>query len=70
MVLVPLRNPRRLRQGDQRALIQLKSEIKSSMDTNLFIKYISAGSTRAKWYLVQVDMNQLDPIDMKDYGVY
>ena len=70
MVLVPFRNPRRLGQGDQRAQRHLKSKYESSKDKIFFIKKIAAGSTQTKWYLVQVDMDQLDPIGMSDYGVY
>ena len=70
MVLVTCRNPRILRQGDQRALRQLKRKIESSNNKLFFVKHISAGSTQAIIYLVQVDMEQSDPIDMRDYGVY
>ena len=68
--MVPRRNPRRLRRGEQRALRHIKSEIESSKDKLFFIKHISAGSTQAKWYLVHVDTDQLDFIDMRDYEVY
>ena len=70
MVTVPCRNPKIPRQGDQRALRQLKNEIESSNDKLFFINHIAAGSTQAKCYLVQVDMEELYPIDMRDYGVY
>ena len=60
----------RLIWGDQRAPRQIKSEIESSKDKIFLITHILARSTQAKWYLVQVDMDQLDPIDMRDYGVY
>ena len=48
VVVVPLRNPRRLRRGDQRSLRQLKSEIESSKEKLFFIRHIVAGSTQAK----------------------
>ena len=70
VVLVTQRNPRRLRQGDQISLRHLKSESGSSKDKLFFIKRISTGSTQSKWYLVQVDMGQSDPIEMRYYGVY
>ena len=66
----PCRKPRTLRWGDQIALRQLKSVVKSSKDKLFFIKYKSSGSTKSKWYLVQVDKDQSDLVDMKDYGVY
>ena len=69
VVLVPRRNPRRLIQGDKRALRNLKSEIETSKGNLFFINNIAAGSTQAKWYLVQVNMDQSDPIDMRDYGI-
>ena len=46
-----------IRRGGKRALGQLKSELESSKDKLFFINYIPAGSTQAKWYLVQVDMD-------------
>ena len=70
MILVPHSNPRRLIQGDKRALRHLKSEIETSKGNLFFINNIAAGSTQAKWYLVQVDIYKLGPIDMRDYGVY
>ena len=68
MVSDKRRNPRRLRWGDQRARRQLKIEMKSSKDNLFFIKKISAGSTKDKWYLIQVDMNQSYPVSMR-WGV-
>ena len=62
LILYSHRNPRRLIRGGQRELRQTKSEIESSKDKLFFIKHISAGSTQDKWYLVQVNMDQLDPI--------
>ena len=70
VVLFPRRNPRKLIQGDQRLLSQLKSDIERSKDKLFLIKHMSAGLTHAKWYLVQVDMNQSDPVSMRNYGVY
>ena len=58
MVSVPRRNSRRLRQGDQRVLQLLKSDIEKSKDKLFLIKHRAAGSAQAKWYLVQVGMDQ------------
>ena len=70
MVLVQRRNPGKLRRGDQRALKQHKIENESSKDKLFFINHIAVGSTQAKWYLVQVDMDQSDPVDTTNHGVY
>ena len=70
MLLVPRRNPIRLRQDDQRAISQLKIDIKISNDEIFFIKNMSAGSTHTKCYLVKVDMDQLELGSMRDYEVY
>ena len=56
--------------GDQISLGILKSEIDKSKDKLSFIKQRVAGSEKAKWYLVQVDMYQLDPVTMGYYEVY
>ena len=69
-VLIPRRNPGSLRRGDQIALIQQKIDIEISKDKIFFIKNISEGSTHKKWYLVQVDMNQSNPVYVRNYGVY
>ena len=69
MALDPHRKPRRLRRGDQRELSQLKSEIEISKDKLFSIKHMYEGSTQTMWYLVQVDMDQLDPINERNYGV-
>ena len=69
VVSSPLRNPKRLRRDDQRALKYLKSEIESSKDKLFIIKHISAGSTQAKWYLVQMYMDQLYPVSVRYYWV-
>ena len=61
------RNPRRIIRGDQRALTQIEIEIDISEDKPFFIKIVYAGSTQAKWYLVQVDMDQSDPVLVKYY---
>ena len=53
----PYRKLSWIRRGDQRALEQLKSEIKSSKD-KLFFKHTSAGSTQVKWYSIQANMDQ------------
>ena len=60
-VLVPCTNPIRIRQGDQRALIQIKSDSERSKDKLFLINHMSARSTLTLWYLVQVDMYQSDP---------
>ena len=60
VVLFTHRKPRRLIQVDQRALRQIKSEIKSSKDKLFLIKNTAAGPTKSKWYLVQVYMDQSD----------
>ena len=70
MASITSRNPIRLRQGDQRALSQIESDLERSKDKIFFIKNISVGLTHTKWYLVQVDMEQSDPVTMRDYGVY
>ena len=49
---------------------QLEGEIESSKDKIFIIKHISAGSTQAQWYLIQVDMDQSDMVSMRDFGVY
>ena len=66
----PHRNPRRIIWGEQRALRHLKNENQSSKDKLCFIRKISAGSTKDKWYLIQVDMDQYDMVALRDYGVY
>ena len=58
VVSAPLRNPSRLRRGDQRALRQLKRKIEDLKDKIFSIKHISVGSTQDKCYLIQVDMYQ------------
>ena len=63
-------NPIWIIRGDQRALRQLKIEIESSKDKLFFTKHIYVGSTQAKWYLIQVDMDQSDPFSIRDYGMY
>ena len=63
-------NPGRIIRGDQRELIQIKIDIEISNDKLFFIKYMSSGSTHTKWYLVQVDMDQSNPVSMSNYGVY
>ena len=68
MELVPLRNTIRLRRFDQRALRQIKSYIEISKDDLFFVNHMSTGSTHAKWYLVQVDMDQSVPFSMSNYG--
>ena len=70
MLLVPRRKPRRIRGGNQREFIQIKSYIEGSKDKHFFIKHRSAGSTQIKWYLLQVDMVQSYPVNIRDYGVY
>ena len=70
VVLVTCRNPRSIRRGDQIALIQIKMDIERSKDKLSFINHMSAGSTHTKWYLVQVDMDHLEPVSMSNYGVY
>ena len=70
LVLIPRRNPRSLRRGYQRSLIQNKIDIEISKDKIFFIEHIYEGLTHTKWYLVQVDMNQSNPVSMKNYGVY
>ena len=52
------------------AIRYIKPEIVSSKDKIFFIKHIEAVSTQAKWYLVQVDMDPMDIIYMRGYGVY
>ena len=64
------RNPSSLIRGDQISLRQLKNKIESSRDKLFFIKNIAAGSSQAKWYLVQVDSYQLDMVSTRYYGVY
>ena len=58
MILVPRSNPRILRQGDQRAIIHLKSDIEVSKYKLFFINHMPEGSTQTKCYLVQVDIDQ------------
>ena len=68
--MVPCRNPRSLRRCDQRALINIKSDIEISKDKLFFVNHMSAGSTRNKWYLLQVNMDQSDLFSARNYGVY
>ena len=63
-------NPRRLRWGNQRALQLIKSNIEKPKDNLFFVKQRATGSAQAKYYLVEVDMDQLYPVTMIDYGVY
>ena len=49
VVLVPRRNPRRVRRDDQRAFIQLKSDIERSKYKLFFIKHMYEGLTQSKW---------------------
>ena len=67
MVLVPQRDPGRIRWGYQIVLIQLKSDIERSKDKIFFIKYMSAGWTNTKRYLVKVYMEQSKPVAMSNY---
>ena len=62
---VPRRNPRRLRRRNQIALIQIKSDIEISKDDLFFIKNIVLQLTQAKQYLVEVAIEQSDPVDMR-----
>ena len=48
----------------------LKMIFERSKDKLFFINHISTGSTQTEWYLVQVDMDQLKPVVMRNYGVY
>ena len=34
-----------------------------------FINHVSAGSSQGKWYLVQLYMEQSDPVTMRNYGL-
>ena len=70
VVSVPRRNPRRLRWGNKKAMQLLKNYIENSNDNLFFVKHITTGSAQAKWYLVQVDMDQSDPVTMRYYMVY
>ena len=70
MVLVPCKNPRSNIREYQRALIQLKIDIGISKDKFFLINQMSSGSNQNKWYLVQVDMDQSDTVDMFNYGLY
>ena len=49
VLLVPRRNPRRVRRDDQRAFIQLKSDIERSKYMLFFIKHMYEGLTQSKW---------------------
>ena len=69
VVLFPHRNPRKLKQDDQRSLSQLKSNIERSNDKLFFIKHMSTGLTHSKWYLLQVNIYQSEPFSMRNYGV-
>ena len=69
VVSVLRRNPRRFRQGNKRSLQLLKSDIESSNDKLFFINHRATGSAQAKWYLVQVDMEQSYPVTIRDYRV-
>ena len=68
VVSIPHRNPRNLRRGNQKALRQLKIDIEKPKDELFFIKHIAAGSTQAKWYLEQEDMDQSGTVAMQEYG--
>ena len=59
-----------IRRGDQRSLIQLKSDIEKSKDKIFFINHISAGSAQDKFYLVQMDVDHSYLVTMRYYGVY
>ena len=70
MVSVQRRKPRRIRRRDQRALINIKSDIEKSKDKLCFIKHVAVGSAQDKWYLLQVDIDKSDLVIIRDYGVY
>ena len=54
----------------KRATQLLKIDIENSNKKIFFIKHRDTGSEQAKWYLVQVDMDQSDPVTIKYYRVY
>ena len=48
----------------------MKRKIEIEKDELFFVKHISSGLGQGKFYLVQVDMENLDHVDMIYYGVY
>ena len=70
MVSDPRRNPRSIRWGDQRALRLIKIGIEKSKYKLFLIKHRAVGSSQDKWYLLQVDMDKLDMVTMRYYGLY
>ena len=49
---------------------QLKRNIEKLNSNLFFIKNIASVSAQAKFYLLQVDIDQSDPVTMIYYGVY
>ena len=70
VVSVLSRKPRRLRRGDQRSLWHLKSDIEISNDNLSLIKHIPEGLAQAKWYFLQVYMDNSYHVAVKEYGAY
>lgn len=52
------------------ALRRLYNRIESSKDRLFFIKHLPDGQVLPTWYLVQVDLDETDPIVAKDWGIY
>ena len=65
MVLFPCRSPKRLRSADQRSQKQLKMDIEIMHDNLFFIKQMPEGLALDKWYFVQVDKENSDPVFMR-----
>ena len=55
---------------NQEALQQLYTKLEQSKDQLCFIRYQEEGATVPWWYLVQVYLEETDPVAAKDRGMY
>ena len=55
---------------DEQALRQLYNQIQESRDCLCFIRYQEPGALMPQWYLVNVDLEETDPVVAKKKGMY
>jgi hypothetical protein len=58
------------RMGRRQALTTLYEAIEQSTDKICFIQYQPDGQTTPRWFLVQVNLEQMDPVAAKQQGIY
>ena len=59
-----------LSRSDRAALRRFQRTIRDSTDKLFFIKYRPTGTLQFRWYLVQVDEDNTNPIAAREFGVY